>query len=365
MDHYSHADRTALTRVVRRLLEHCDCYGRSAVRDADDDSLPTECLPGAGTRRIRLGDGTTYCAFEVGSGVEVGPDGRAAYHRAAPGQPDGGEGPQARTAVLPRGMSQVSIGRLADSREGDPPEAPLPAAFRVHRLLDGSRPGVPFSVPTGEPDGARTETVPIGQVPVGTSRSTRASFVGTLPSYTEDMGLMIEHYEDAMCLERLERLEPAGGTYTCRQNSTLGELARFLSRINEARPRALRLDRVVLNYGMFLVLFGNDRRTPSWTAGYPFYDGSLLYRNMSVLDGIAFLEHPRVPHDAAYALSSAQGPVFVHGPSAVRCTEDALESSRQCKVVDPPEGAPGCPWGVRLEVDTGYEIAETEFSHDG
>jgi len=363
MDHYSHADRTALTRAVRRLLEHCDCYGRSAIRGVDDDSLPTECRPGANTLRIRLGDGTTYCAFEAGSGVEVAADGRATYYRAVPGRPCGGEAPQAGAAVRPPGMSRVSIGRLADSRESDPPDAPLPAAFRVHRLLNGSRPDVRFAVPTGELGGARTEAAPVDQVPVGTSRSPRTSFVGTLPSYTEDMGLMIEHYEDAMCLERLERLEAAGGTYTCRQNSTLGELARFLSGINDARPRALRLDRVVVNYGMYMVLFGNDRRTPSWTAGYPFYDGSLLYRNMSILDGIAFLEHPRIPPDTAYALSSAQGPVFVHGPSAVRCTEDVLESSRQCKVVDPPEGEPGCPWGVKIEVDMGYEIGETEFTH--
>lgn len=365
MDHYSHADRTALTRAVRRLLEHCDCYGRSAVRGVDDDSLPTECCPGEGTRRIRLDDGTTYCAFEAGSGVEVAPDGRATYYKAAPGHPSDGEAPQDGAAVRPRGMSRVSIGRLADSREQDPPEAPLPAAFRVHRLLGGSRPDVPFAVPTGEPGGAGTEAVPVGQVPIGTARSPRTAFVGTLPSYTEDMGIMIEHYEDSMCLERLEGLDDIGKAYTCRQDSTLGELARFLSGLNAARPRALRLDRVVLNYGMFLVLFGNDRRTPSWTAGYPFYDGRLLYRNMSVLDGIAFLEHPRVPHDAAYALSSSQGPVFVHGPSAVRCTEDALESSRQCKVIDPPEAERGCPWGVRLGVDMGYEIGDVEFHHDG
>ncbi|MDD9809506.1 MAG: hypothetical protein OXU25_06765 [Thaumarchaeota archaeon] len=355
MDHYSHADRTAMTRAVRRLLEHCDCYGRSAVRSIDDDSISTECCPGSNTRRIRLGGETTYCAFEPGSGVEVGPDGRASYYSASP---------QARTAVSLRGMSQVSIGRLADGRDRDPPEAPLPTAFRVHRLLAGRRPDVEFAVPTKEAGGARTETVPVGKVPVGTTRSSRTAFVGTLPSYPEDLERSVAHYEDSMCLERLRRLDAVDEEYTCRHDSTLGELARFVAGLNASRPRELRLDRVLVNYGMFLVLFRNDRRTPGWAAGYPFYDGSLLYGNMSVLDGIAFLEHPEIPHGSAYALSSRQGPVFAHGPSSVHCTEDALEANRECKVIDPPEGATGCPWGVKFGADIGYDLEETRFSYD-
>lgn len=107
--------------------------------------------------------------------------------------------------------------------------------------------------------------------------------------------------------------------YSYRWNSTLGGLAEFVSALNAARPRALRLDTVLVNLGMYMVIFGNDRRTAIWSMWYPFYSGGLRYSNMSILDGVAFL-HPWIPHDAAYALSSAQGSVFAHGPSRISCT---------------------------------------------
>ena len=147
-----------------------------------------------------------------------------------------------------------------------------------------------------------------------------------------------------------------------RWNSALDGLAAFVEGLNASRPRALCLDRVIVNYGMCLTLFGNDRRTDSWAIGYPFYDGRLLYRNMSVLGGIAFLHHPGVPHDGAYALSSAQGPVFAHGPSRIDCTDGEIAVSRHCGIVDPPRGLPECPWGVRFgtrkDRDAGNEWPE-------
>lgn len=373
MDRYSHADRTALTGAARRILSRCDCHGKSAIQEIGGPGIPAGCAMGMSpdTRRVRLDDGTTYCAFEPGAGIEVSPTGQASYYRAPPEiQPWDGAGPPEacpRAAVcIPdtaRGDSEPAGGGL----EGIPPEVPLPAAFRVCRL-DGDRPAsVPFAVPSDDPDdaGARTVWKEAGQVPVRRKALPRHLFEECLPSYPDAMGFAIKEYEDAMCLERLEGLGAVDDVYTCRQDSTLGGLVRFVAGLNAARPRALRLDTILVNYDMCLALFWNDRRTASWAPGYPFYDGRLLYRNMSALVGIAFLHHPDVPHDGAYALSSAQGPVFVHGPSSIRCTAESIVMRRQCGVVEPPEGAPGCPWGVRFGVDMGYEIAETEFRHGG
>ncbi|MDD9809202.1 MAG: hypothetical protein OXU25_05145 [Thaumarchaeota archaeon] len=366
MDHYSHADRTSLVRAVRRLLEHCDCYGRSAIQEIGGHGMPVghSMRMAHGTKRIRLNDGTTYCAFEPGARIEVSPTGQARHYRDPPESMFGGGAtpPDISPKVDVRipGMERADPDPTGAWRAGSPPMAPLPAAFRVCRLLEG-RQDVQFAVPTKEPGGMGTETVPVGRVRAGTWKTPRAAFVGTLPSYPEDLERAVACYEDSMCLERLEGLDMVDEKYTCRHDSTLGELARFVAGLNATRPRELCLDRVLVNYGMFWTLFGNDGRTPGWAAGYPFYDGSLLYGNMSVLGGIAFLEHPKIRHGSAFALSSRQGPVFVHGQSYVRCTEDALEANRECKVVDPPEGAARCPWGVRFGVDIGYDLEETRF----
>lgn len=187
----------------------------------------------------------------------------------------------------------------------------------------------------------------------------RDAFENGLPPFpndiVRDLGPTMAEHEDEMCLEHLRGLGTVDETYAYRWDSTLDGLARFVEGLNVPRPRALRLDMVIVNLGMYMTLFANDRRTPGWNVGYPFYDGHLRYKNMSVLDGIAFLHHSGVPHDGAYALSSGQGPVFAHGPSTIDCTSDEIVVTRRCGVIAPPPGLPECPWGVRFGAERGED----------
>ena len=362
MNRYSHADRTALTGAARRLLGHCDCYGKSAVQEIGGPGIPAGCAMGMtpDTMRICLNDGTTYCAFEPGARIEVSPTGQARHYRAPPGGRFGGDMVPPENAPVEAvdisGMARADPEPAGAGLEGTPPEAPLPAAFRMHRLARGKAAKVQFDVPAGGPGeaGARVVRRDVGELPVGHTSRARSSFEGTLPSYARDLEFVIEKYEDDMCLAQLEGLGEAGETYTCRGNSTLGELAGFVSRLNSGRPRMLHFDTVLVNYGMYLTLFGNDTRTPSWAMGYPLDGDERPYRNMTTLGGITFLHHPRIPSDAGFALSSRQGPVFVHGPSSIRCTEEAIVTRRQCGIAKPPLGTQKCPWGVRFGAEMNY-----------
>ena len=363
MDHYSHADRTALARAVGRLLAHCDCHGRAPP----GQNGPAACRPARDSARLRLGDRTTYCALEPGSGLRVGPTGRVEYYRTV--QP-ARRGACAMRLAVPAsafqapGASQIDVDPVTARPRGDAPSAPLPAAFRVCRL-DGEEPKrIRFHVAADGPDGiaAVAEESEARQPRAGRAKIARRELLGRPLPRPGGPGGALEsiagEYEDGLCLDRLEKLDRVEDTYEYRWNSTLGELARFVSGLNADRPRALRLDRVIVNYGMYLALFGNDCRTPGWSRGYPFYDGRLLYQNMSVLDGIAFLHHPDVPHDGAYALSSAQGPVFVHGTSYIESSGDGIGIGRRCGLVEPPRGAPGCPWGARFGVEREHDADE-------
>ncbi|RNJ74190.1 MAG: hypothetical protein EB832_00370 [Thaumarchaeota archaeon S14] len=360
MDHYSSADRTTLPRAVRRLLGNCDCNAKAAYRPGETLRRAGGCEPGTETRRFCPGDGTTYCAFEAGSGVVVDPTGAVGCHRSfLARQPSRGKASPER---LDLGKAAPVPGLAwqdpnSATGHGDAPVAPLPAAFRVCRVGDGQPASVKFDVPTRGPDGVRVETEwkeigPMSPRAIEFPRGALGNGLLPFPKCIErDLGSTIAEHEDNMCLELLHGLGAVGETYAYRWNSTLDGLARFVGGLNAPRPSELRLDTVIVNLGMYVALFGNDGRTPSWVAGYPFYGGEHLYRNMSVLDGIAFLYHPEVPHDCAYALSSVQGPVFAHGPTAIDCTSDGIAVTRHCGVVEPPRGLPECPWGVRFGVE--------------
>ncbi|MDD9813976.1 MAG: hypothetical protein OXU37_06925 [Thaumarchaeota archaeon] len=354
MDHYSSEDRTALARAVGRLLGHCDCHAEADYRPSGTPRRAGGCGPGTETSRFCPGDGTTYCAFEAGSGIVVTPAGTVRCHRLHP----------ARQRAWGSSLDHAAPGKAAPvpglewqdpaatSHAGDAPEAPLPAAFRVCRVEGTRLPSVTFGVSMRDGDGigAETRARAMGALPAKTIKFPRDAFENGLPPFPtdieRDLGPTVAEHEDDMCFGLLHGLTTADGMYTYRWNSTLDSLARFVEGLNAPRPSELRLDTVIVNFGMYMTLFGNDRRTPGWTAGYPFYDGQLRYKNMSVLDGIVFLYHPEVPHDCAYALSSVQGPVFAHGPSVIDCTSDEIAVTRHCGVVEPPRGLPECPWGV-------------------
>ena len=356
MDHYSSDDRAALARAVAQLLGHCGCHFNPAFRGRGPPQRPPGCNPGPDAIRLCLPDGTTYCAFEPGSGLEVDSRGQVRHYRSVLTDRLGHRTPLQRAAAVNaapvRQSSQLGTSPMAAGAKA--PKAPLPAAFRVCRVIGDHPRSVKFGVPAraGGRIVARTGWKGMGELPAGTMEFPRRDFESSLPpspkDIERDLGPTIEAYEDGMCLGRLQELGAVDDEYVYRWNSALDGLAAFVEGLNASRPRALRLDRVIVNCGMYLTLFGNDRRTDSWAIGYPFYDGRLLYRNMSVLDGIAFLHHPGVPHDGAYALSSAQGPVFAHGPSRIDCTDGEIAVSRHCGIVDPPRGLPECPWGVRF-----------------
>lgn len=345
MDRYSHADRTALTRAVGGLLAHCDCYGAGMRQLSAGTGIP-RCSPGTDTLRIQLDDGTTFCAFEPDSGIEVSPTGKVACYR--------GRGAQ-KVIVRVSHLPELNADPASAGHGMSAPEAPLPAGFRLHRLSGLKRQFVRFRIPARGQGRACTEAkdVEVGRLPAGSLEISRNDFEGTAPSYPMNIGSDLEpiigEHEDEMCLALLRGLGEADGEYVYRWDSTLDGLVEFVSGLNASRPRGLRLDTVFVNYGMYLTLFGNDLRTPSWSRGYPSYGGEPRYTNMTVLSRIAFLHHPEVPHDGAYAVSSGQGPVFVHGPSRIDCTDDTVEVTRHCDVVEPPKHAE-IPWGVKFGV---------------
>jgi len=160
----------------------------------------------------------------------------------------------------------------------------------------------------------------------------------------DDLAHDLALHEDGLCAKAVMRLE-GQSRFVCHHDSTLGDLEAFVGSLNRMRPKGLSLDTVLVNYGMYLVLFGNDPRTPDWTRGYP------DYRNMTVQGGIAFLHHESVPHGHGYALSREQGPAFVHGPTTVSCGEGEIVVERYCAMAEPPDaGIPEVPWGVRFDV---------------
>lgn len=362
MDRYSSADRGALARAFGGLLGHCDCYAEADYRPSGTPRR-AGCAQGSSTRRLYCDDGTTYCAFEEGSGFAVDSHGAVECQRQFLVRQLEKTVPIERAA--PKNPVSVTCptwqdpGPATAKNAGDAPEAPLPAAFRVCRVRGSRPPKARFDVPVKRPGEIEVETrwEEIGPLAAKTLKFPRDALENYQLEYpngiAHELGPAIDDHEDEVCLEQLCKLETIGEEYTYAWDSTLDGLAEFVSRLNAARPRELRLDTVLVNYGMYLTLFGNDRRTPSWAVGYPFYDGSLLYKNMSVLGETAFLHHPEIPHDCAYALSSAQGPVFAHGPSAVECTRDEIVVKRHCGVVEPPRGLPECPWGVGFGVVRG------------
>jgi len=131
----------------------------------------------------------------------------------------------------------------------------------------------------------------------------------------------------------------------CHYDSTLEDLEAFIRRLNRGRPGGLALDTVLVNYGMYLVLFGNDPRLQGWTKGYP------DYCNMTCQGGVTFFHYGATPQEYGYALSREQGPVFIHGPTTVSCSEDEAAVERYCAMAAPPDsGVPEVPWGVRFNV---------------
>jgi len=363
MDHYSSADRTALARAVWRLLGHCDCHAEADYRPPGTPRRAGGCDPGPGTRRFCPDDGTTYCAFEEGSGVVVDSEGAVRCHRSFLARQPSRDAPPERLglggAVPVPGLAWQGPGHASADRVGDAPRAPLPAAFRVCRMGEGRPASVKFDVPVRGTGGigVETEWQEAGQLPTESMGFPRDAFESGVPPLSEDIARCLEpameEYEDGMCLELLDGLGAADETYEYRWDSTLDGLAGFVEGLSAPRPGALRLDTVIVNFDMYMALFGNDRRTPGWTVGYPFYDGQLRYKNMSVLGGIAFLHHHGIPPGFAYALSSGQGPVFAHGPSTIDCTGDEIVVTRRCGVIEPPRGLPECPWGVGFGAERG------------
>lgn len=318
-------------------------------------------MPGPGTRRIFSGDGTACCAFEEGSGVEVSPLGQASFHRGATvrqgwngvGPRDAGRG----CAVTAPSTERQGAGTAAAGHGGDAPKAPLPSAFRMLRVSRERAPGAEFLVPTVGKGGiyAAPETVPAVLPRARAAGLPRGAFERSIPTHPGDIVRLIKSsiwdYEDAICLGRLCRLGQAGKAYVFEWSDTLHGLAEFVARLNDSRPGKLRLDTVLVNSYTCASLFYGVDGVHSWIGGYPYYDGKARYQNMYVLGGIAFLHHAGIPQDVAYALSSAQAPVFVHGPSSIRGTRDAIEVARHCGLVEPPRNPPECPWGVRFGVE--------------
>lgn len=354
-ERYSSADREGLARAVGRLLGFCDCYAGARRRRGGQPPGPPAGRASPGTRRACLGDGMTYCAFEEGSGVEVTSLGQASFHRTTnagqcrDGIPQRRAGPGRIVPVY--GIEWPDSGPAATGRSGDAPMAPLPAAFRTLRAGHTWSPGARFPVPPGGRGGACAEEVMTARPAALRTSLLRAKFEQDIPVRPSDIERAIKSdiwaREDAMCLDRLFGLGEIGEKYAYGNGSTLEGLAGFVSRLNGARPLELCLDTVIVNLGMYMALFPGTDCAHSWDRGYPYYDGEPRYQNMYVLDGIAFLHHPRIPRGAAYALSSAQGPVFVHGPSSIHGTRDEIVVTRHCGIVEPPE-CPDVPWGVRF-----------------
>ena len=241
---------------------------------------------------------------------------------------------------------------------GDPaaPLAPLPAAFRQFQAV--GRPScVEFHVLAQGPDGpyARTEYRSTDQAGMrrGVTRRIPSGDGSVPPSTSAGHGAepAIETHENLPCLEQLSGLGSAGKIYEHEPHFTLADLGGFVTDLNKTRPSKLHFDTVILNTDMHDSLFKAYRGMPK-----PSYSCTSLgirrpYQNMIDVTGVAkFLLHPCIPRGYAYAMSSMQAPVFVHGSSITKHTPDGLVITRECGFVDPPQGAPGCPWGVRFGV---------------
>lgn len=337
MEHYSHADRAASTAMVRWLLERCGCSS-PAFRDSP---------PGAG-HAFWIGRAARY-EPGAGSGLVLGPTGRVEYfHTWLEGRPAAGR------VVTGRYETQLDLDAMACRREGNPPSAPLPAAFRVCRVAEEGAPHVPFRVPVASPGGIGTriakrqvERLPLLGIRI---RQHALEHDHCALDVDRDLGRPIGAHEDQIVLAQLETLAWSGETYELQPDSALDGLAELVLRLNGCRPSRLPIDTVITGTHMGMTLLENQFGGNHWRAGCPFYGGLPLYLNMAILDGLAILHHPGIPHGSAFAVSSAQAPVFLHGPTYASCVDGALEVVRRYGIVEPPREEPWCPWGVRIGV---------------
>lgn len=353
MDHYSHADRTVLPDALNLLFPHCDCHVQPWCRAEVEPEDPTMCKMCPSSQRYRMSDGLTYCPFQPGAAIEVGADGKISYARSPSGSDDYGKGfyekrgPGRPFAGSPH-WPQLPKPREHRDPSGAAPEAPLPAAFRIARVGHGESPGIQFRVPVRSGGGVVTgsRTVPCPALSTCRIPMPRDAFTERASEYLGDLEEDMMHdlalYEDKLCARHFMRL---GGdrTFVYTSDSTLRDLEAFVGELNRGRPEGLRLDTVIVTYGMYLVLFGNDPRLSYSKGGYP------DYRNMTLQGGITFLHPESAPSEFGFAVSRGQGPVFVHGPTTVSCDDGEAVVERHCAVAAPPEsGVPEVPWGVRF-----------------
>lgn len=355
LDRYSYADRTSLPAALDLLFPHCDCSVQPWCHAGSGAADPTMCKTCPSSQRFRLSDGLTYCPFQPGSAIEVGVDGRISYARSPHGSADYGAGfyekggPGRPFAESPH-WPQLPRNRRPCAPDGLAPCAPLPAAFRVVRAGRGESPAIPFRVPVrdGGAVGAGSTTTECPAMVTRKIPMPREAFIRRASSYLEDveddMGHDLALHEDELCARQVRSLA-GDATFVCHYDSTLGDLEAFVGGLNRRRPEGLLLDTVLVTHGMYLVLFGNDPRTPDWTRGYP------DYRNMTCQNGITFFHPEPALYESGFAMSREQGPVFVHGPTTVSCGEDGVEVERHCAVAAPPDsGIPEVPWGVKFDV---------------
>jgi len=300
-----------------------------------------------------MSDGLTYCPFQPGSAIEIAAGGKIRYSRSPHGSGDYGGGyyekggPGRPFAESPH-WPQLPGGRRPTDPDGLAPNAPLPAAFRVVRAGHGESPPIPFRVPVRDGATVGVESLELGCPGMSTCRIPvpRDAFTGQASARLEhgedDMRHDLALYEDELCAEQVRTL--AGErTFVYRDDSTLADLEAFVGEINRERPEGLQLDTVIVTYGMYLVLFGNDPRASNWARGYP------DYRNMARLGGMTFFHPEQALYDCGFATCREQGPAFVHGPTTVSCGEHEVVVERHCAVAAPPDtGVPGVPWGVRF-----------------
>lgn len=224
--------------------------------------------------------------------------------------------------------------------------AGIPSAFRAVRVAHGKPPTIRFQTPmrNGGRVGTSSTTLTCPDLAIFKFPVPRTDFTEPMSAYMQDMKDDLARHEDMLCHDKVDAL---GGeqTFVCHYDSTLEDLAAFIRGLNRGRPDGLALDTVFVNYGMYLVLFGNDPRLQDWTKGHP------DYRNMTRQGGVTFFHYGATPQEYGYAMSREQGPVFVHGPTTVSCGEDEVAVERYCAVAAPPDsGVPEVPWGVRFNV---------------
>jgi len=327
MNRYSHADRVALPTLARWLL------GRwGACQDGSPDS------------------GADYF-------LEIGSAGRAELYRTRPAGQCGTGAFWHAGRLVERTAAWLDLDPLARARGRQAPLAPLPAAFRLCRDTKGRKPSAQFRVPVEGPGGIGTR--------IEARTAQRSPLVGmAFPPHghvpgqahcafdaDRDLGMPIGAFEDQMLLAQLDTLTGDGERYKLRPDSGLGSLAASMSRLNDRRPRRLPLDTALVGTHMGMTLLENQFGAGHWYAGCPFYGGRALYQNMAVLGGFVLLHHPGIPAGRAFAVSSEQAPVFVHGTSFLSCTDEGLAVIRRYGIIEPPRGTPECPWGVRLSVE--------------